>query len=282
MRPRSFVPVVAAVAVAAVVFAAGEAAAQSCVDEVVDVRAGTSDSVDFTGLVPGSTRQWPVTVDNTDDDPVDMRVTVDGTGVLSAVLRVGLEVCDVAWQPATSASPAVCPTGSTVLLAPASLDDGVELDLATLDAGDTWFAMFRATLPSSVGNEYQGTSGSVRSVVLWNTACGPVSTTTSTTTVTTAVPVTTGVPTSAPSPGPADPGPSGPAAPGPAAPGPAAPGPGPALPTQPPAGGPSPSVPPRLPFTGTTASVMVGLGLALVAGGATSAAAGARRRRVDP
>ena len=247
---------VAAAGVVAVILVgcSGRAAAQLCGGD--DPPAGSSTSVDFTGLAPGDTRQWPTTVDDDRAAPVALDVTLQRSGPLAEALAVGLERCDQPWVPPTDDDPADCPTGATVVLAPTT-SAHVELELPTLAAGQAWYGMFRAHLPASVGNEYQGSTGTVRSLVVWHDVCPATTTTVPPTTV----PPTTAPPTTAPTTTPSSSTPA-------------------TVPvTRPPAdgvtriavtGGPGTRArPERLPFTGTTATALALAGLVLVVTGAT-------------
>ena len=247
-----------------VAWSASDAGAQACTDDSDPVPGGTSESVDFAGVVPGSMRQWPMTVTNSDDQPAALRASIRGTGVLSAALLVGLSTCEEAWDPPTGTVPAHCPTGATVALAPTTAAGELEVDLTTLAPGAEWYGMFSAVLPITVGNEYQGTTGSIRSLVLWNAVCGPTTTVPTTAPPPSAPPATTppggdvptsGVPTTVPT---LTATPDGPR-------------------NRPPSE--RTHRPTRLPYTGSAAmGLLVGVGMTLLAGGTSVLAAQGRRR----
>ena len=186
MRDRLLFLAVCTVVV--VVWSSSDAGAQSCPEDAPAPQA-TSEHVEFTGVVPGQTRSWPTTVTNAHDRPVEVRATLEGTGTLSSVLRVGLRVCDAPWQTIGS-GPATCPTGAQVVLAPSALGHDLSVDLPDLAPDESWHALFSALLPASTGNEYQGATGSVRSLVVWQEQCGSSPSTTTPGPAPTAVPVT--------------------------------------------------------------------------------------------
>ena len=236
-----------------------EAGAQTCPDESATPQA-TSEHVEFTGIVPGQRHSWTITVTNAYDDPVAVSASLEGTGALSTVLRIGLRTCATPWQPAGPGSFS-CAGGATVALAPTTLGDGLDVDLPVLAPSGSTYALFGAELPISTGNEFQGAVGSVRSLMVWQQQCGPATTTTTTPssptpppttapTTSTAVPVT--VPPSSTPTTEAEPGSPGRRSP---------------RPGRPPADG--PDRPGPLPFTGatTTLTLLVAAGL-LVAGAA--------------
>ena len=246
---------VAVCVVILVLWSGSEAGAQSCPDESAAPQA-TSEHVEFTGVAPGNDAAGPTTVSNTYDDPVALRATLDGSGALSSVLRIGLRTCPTPWQP-TGPGSFSCASGASVALAPTTLGDGIDVDLPELDPSGTLHALFGAELPISTGNELQGAVGSVRSLMVWQQQCGPATPTT--------VPPTTGPTTTAPTPPTAVPvtvPPSGtpttvaePGSPGPGSPGPGRPA------------GDDPGRPGTLPFTGaaTGLTLVAAVGL-LVAG----------------
>ncbi len=197
-RPRLGGPatglVAAAVVTIVLVIALGDAAAQLCGGGDADP-AGTSDTIDFPDLAPGSTRQWPMTVENTTDGPLAIEVTLEPTGEVLDALRIGLDVCIEPWTPSVGAAPATCASGARVEIPATVLDGDLEHHAPNLAPGAIWYAMFRAHLPATTGNELQGATGTVRSLVVWGDACP-----TTTTGPTTAVPTTAGPSTTGPGP----------------------------------------------------------------------------------
>ncbi len=233
--------------------------AQVCGDDGPAPHA-TSEHVDFAGIVPGQSRSWSTTVTNAHDDPVEVSAIVEGTGALSSVLRVSLSACASPWQTA-GPGPATCPSGASVVLAPTALDDEIAVELADLAPGGTWHARFSAQLPAATGNEYQGATASVRSLVIWQARCGPAPTTTTTTApgpAPTAVPVTV-APTAPPTTArPTRPTPGRPRADGPRR-------------------GDDPARPDRLPFTGAPTTLTLVVAAGLVIAGLSALVAGSRR-----
>ncbi len=166
---------VAVCVVIVLLWSTSDAGAQTCPDESATPQA-TSEHVEFTGIVPGQRHSWTTTVTNTYDDPVAVSASLEGTGALSSVLRIGLRTCATPWQPAGSGSFS-CAGGATVALAPTTLGDGLDVDLPVLAPSGSIYALFGAELPISTGNEFQGAVGSVRSLMVWQQQCGPVPTT---------------------------------------------------------------------------------------------------------
>ena len=253
---------VAMCVVIVLVWSTSEAAAQTCPDESATPQA-TSEHVEFTGIVPGQRHSWTTTVTNTYDDPVAVSASLEGTGALSSVLRIGLRTCATPWQ-STGPGSFSCAGGASVALAPTTLGDGLDVDLPVLAPSGSTYALFGAELPISTGNEYQGAVGSVRSLMVWQQQCGPATTTTTTppspTTPGPTSPPTTAptTPTAVPVTVPPSSTPTTEAEPG--SPGPRSPRPG-----RPPAD--DPDRPGPLPFTGgtTTLTLLVAAGL-LIAG----------------
>ena len=169
---------VAACVVIVMLWSTTEAGAQTCPDESATPQA-TSEQVEFTGIAPGQRRSWTTTVTNAHDHPVAVRASLEGTGALSSVLRIGLRTCTTPWQP-TGPGTFSCAGGASVVLAPTTLGAGLDVDLPVVTPSDSLYALFGAELPSSTGNELQGAVGSVRSLMVWQQQCGPATTTTTT------------------------------------------------------------------------------------------------------
>ncbi len=276
MRARFVFATVCAVVV--VMWSASDAGAQTCPDDATAPQA-TSEQVDFTGVVPGGRHTWSTTVTNAADDPVAVRASLDGTGALSTVLRIGLRTCSTPWV-TNGTGPPSCPAGAVLVLAATTLDDGIEVDLPTLAPGDSSHALFSAELPLSTGNEFQGAVGAVRSLMVWQQQCGPATPTTAPGPPTTAP----GPPTTAPGPPTAVPvtvPPSAPPSPGapPTAEPPSTPRSSTPRASTPRSGG--PGRPGTLPFTGSPITLTLAVAGGLLATGAAVLAAGFRPRRGD-
>ncbi len=184
-------------ALAVVLWSAVEVGAQTCPDESIPPQA-TSEQVDFSGIAPGQRRSWTTTVTNTRDVPVAVHASLEAGGALAAVLHVGLRSCDTPWQ-ADGNGAFTCASGGSDVVTPTPLGTELDVTLPTLAPSDSLHALFDAELPHATGNEYQGATGSVRSLMVWQQQCGSPTTSTPTTSAPpTSTPSPTAVPVTAP------------------------------------------------------------------------------------
>lgn len=268
-RRRSRRLLLATVAAMVVLVQATDAGAQDCADDS-PAPTGTSEQVDFTGIVPGATREWFISVHNEWDVAATVQAELSSTGSLGAALVIDVRGCDDEWL---AGPPPVCAPGARQLLAPATLGGGVELPPASLEPDAWWWVVVRAHLPASAGNEFQGAVGAIRTIAVWTQECGPTTTTTpppSTVPSSSVVPPSaapaTGVPVVATGVDPSPDLPTGDAA---------------AVPVAPTVDRPSPGAPDRLPFSGSTtwSLLLAAAGLTLL--GAWCLVVARRDRAID-